>query len=98
MKKIARSWISPADRLGMKAATVSVKTRGKNAAAVEDQQVAGAEKSRKVSEFSVLEPAGKAREMQHTRAAALGKGLLRNQLFREVKIKVRNQHQIDYKT
>ena len=92
MKKIARSWISPADRLGVKAATVSVKARGKNAAAVEDQQVAGAEKSRKVSEFSVLEPAGKARDMQHTRTAAHGKGLLRDQFFRQVEIEVGNQH------
>jgi hypothetical protein len=36
--------------------------------------------------------------VQHAGAAAVGKRLLCNQLFREVKIKVRNQHSIDYRT
>jgi hypothetical protein len=36
--------------------------------------------------------------MQHAGTAALGKRLLRNQLFREMKIKVGNQHPVDYRT
>jgi hypothetical protein len=35
--------------------------------------------------------------MQQPGAAAVGKGLLRNQLFREIEIEVGNQHWLDYR-
>jgi hypothetical protein len=98
MKKIARSWISGADRLGMQAGAVSVKACGKDAAAVQDQQVARTEQVGKVNEFSIFKVAGETREMQQTRTAAIGKGLLRDQFFWKMKIKVRNQHPVDYRT
>jgi hypothetical protein len=51
-----------------------------------------------LSKLSIFEIAARPREMQQPGAAAVGKGLLRNQLFWEVKIKIRNQHQLDYRT
>ena len=59
---------------------------------------AHAQQAGKVFEFSIFKPACEARKMQQPRVTALSKRLLRNQLFREVKIKVRNQHPVDYRT
>ena len=42
-------------------------------------------------------PVRTAREMQQAGTAAVGKRLLGNQLFREVEIKVGNQHQLNYR-
>jgi hypothetical protein len=36
--------------------------------------------------------------MQQAGAAAVRKGFLRDQFSRKVEVKVRNQHQLDYKT
>jgi hypothetical protein len=71
---------------------MSIKAGRKDAAAVDDQQVSGTQQFGKVSKFAVFKPTGETRQMQHTGVAALGQRLLRNQLFREMKIKVGNQH------
>jgi hypothetical protein len=82
----------------MQAGTASVKAGGEDSADVQNQQVAGAEQVGKISKFSVLKAACRAREVQQAGAAAVSKRFLRNQLFREIKVKVRNQHQLDYRT
>ena len=64
MKKIARSWISGAELLSVKAGAASVKAGGKDAAAVEDQQVSETEQFGKVSKFPIFKPAGETRKMQ----------------------------------
>src|SRR6185437_10869490 len=59
--------------------------------------VAGTQQLGKLSKFPICKSAGgRAREMKQTRTAAVGKRLLRDQFFREVEIKVGNQHQPDY--
>ena len=92
MEKVARRRISGADRLRLQAGAAAVKAGGKDAAAVEDEQVARANHIGEISELSIFIPAGSAREVQHAGAAAVGKRLLRDQLFREVKVEVRYQH------
>jgi len=97
MKKIARGRIPGADRLCPQASAASIKAGRKDAAAVQYQQVAGAKQAGEISELPIYKITCGAREMQQSGTAAVHERLLGNQLFREVEIKVRNQHQLDYR-
>ena len=96
MKKIVRSRIPGTDRLRPQAGTASVKAGREDAAAVQNQQVAGTKQAGEISELLIFKMAARPREMQQPGAAAAGQRLLGDQLFREVEIKIRNQHQLDY--
>jgi hypothetical protein len=72
----------------VQAGSASVKAGGKHAAAVQDQQVAGAKQTGKISKSTVFKIAGRAQEMQQAGAAAIREGFLRDQLSRKVKVKV----------
>jgi hypothetical protein len=63
-----------------------------DAGIVKDQQITRAEQVRELSEAGILEGAGVAVEVEHTRGSAIGKRLLRDQLLGKVEIELRNQH------
>jgi L-fuculose-phosphate aldolase len=93
--------ISGAHGLGAQAGACPEEARGKDAAIVHHQQVVGAKQRGKIGEapvfkFPIRESSIRAPEMEQARGAAVGQGFLGDQLLGQVKIKVGNQHQLDY--
>ena len=81
-------------RLRCKSGAASEEACGEDAAVIHNQQVARAKQAGKPSESFGLQSCPVERQRCSMRgSAAVSQGLLRNQLFREVEIKVRNQHQ-----
>ncbi len=68
----------------------AVQTRWKHARVVQDQAIARMNVSRKVSELLILKRLLRSRHHQHARSGAIRQRLLRNQLFRQLIIKVRD--------
>src|SRR5882724_5249885 len=85
MKEIPRGSVSGTDWLRVQSGPASVKAGGKDATAVQYQQVAWAEQGGELNESSVFKPASRAREVQQAGAAAVRQGFLRDQLFWKVK-------------
>jgi hypothetical protein len=80
----------------VQAGAAPIKSCGKDATVVHYQKVVWAEQSGKISKAAISELTRAAEEMQHPRGAAIRQSFLGNQLFGQVKIKVRNKHQLDY--
>jgi len=73
-----------------------IKARGENARIVEDQQVPWVKQFRSVAERQITERAGVTIDAQHARACAICEWLLRNQIFGQVIIEVRDEHNLFY--
>jgi hypothetical protein len=71
---------------------VAVKASGKYTCVVKNQQIFGVKQVREIPEIQVLKSAILARKPEHSRAGALGQGLLRDQFLREMIVKIRSQH------
>src|SRR5262249_26039246 len=72
--------------------TPAEEARGKDAAVVDDQQVAGWKQRREVVKETVLVSAGIAMEVQHARTSAHRQRFLRNEFFRKMEVEVGDPH------
>jgi hypothetical protein len=68
----------------------AIKTCGKDAGIVEDQQIAGVKQVRKVEELAIGMMAAGALQMQHPRAVTSGERLLGNEFVGEMEMEVGN--------
>lgn len=65
-----------AERLGVKTSPSSVKAGGKYASVVEDEEIAGPQKIRKLAELAVFEGTIFGGKVQKTRSSTIGQRLL----------------------
>ena len=70
--------------------TPCVETGGDDPAVVQDEQIAGIEQRWQVSKLAVFQLSGSAAEEEHTAGATMFWRLLRNELFRQFEIEVRD--------
>src|SRR5262249_27587487 len=96
VQKVARSRVSGTHRLRVQTGSPAVKAGGEDAAVIYHQQVVRSEQGWKIGEAPVGELTRAAPKVKHPGSAAIRQGFLRDQLFGQVKIKIRNQHRLDY--
>jgi hypothetical protein len=88
LEEIASRWIVRTDRLGALAFAAAIEPGWKDPRVVEDDQVAGPQKLRKVAKLRVRPLSGRALQAQHAGSIAGGEGFLGYEFVgkREVKI------------
>ena len=91
-QEVAGSRILRTQRLRTSAGSSPKQTRGENSRVVQYQQVIWAQKGWQIIEVGVDNRTGSTVQMQHPGARPIGKRLLSNQFFRQVKIKIRDLH------
>jgi len=62
----------------------------------EQKKIVEAKETGEIRKVEIFKPAGGAREMEQARGATVGQRFLGDQLLRQVKVKVGNQHSLDY--
>ena len=75
----------------------AAQTGGNHARIVQHQHVAGAEKSRQIPELPVFDAPVRAMQNQQARFIAARRGMLRDQLRRQVKIEISGSHAASFK-
>jgi len=91
-QEVARGWIVRAERLRFSSAAAAIETRRENTSVVEDDEIVGAQKGRKVTEPAVFKPSGCGREVKKPRGGALWKRLLGDQFFGKIVMEIGNKH------
>jgi len=92
LEEVAVCGVARADGLRMQAAAVSVKACGKNLGIVENEEVGGAEEIGEVAECTVVDSISIGMEVEKAGGCAVGKRLLGDQVFRQMIVKVGNEH------
>lgn len=92
LQKVACCGIARANWLRASAFAAAIKTRGKDASVIENNEIAGAQQVGKIAEEAIRVLTGGSLKTQHAGAVACGERFLRDEFFREMKVEVGDQH------
>ena len=91
-KKVARCGIMRTENLRLKTSAAAIQTRGKHPGVVEDDEVVGAEQVREIAELTIRKSARCGGKVKKARRCTVGEGLLGDQFFRQIVMKIGDQH------
>ena len=92
VEKLAGSRVMRAERLGMEAGAAGVESRGKDSGVVEDDEIVGTQKIGKITKLAVGQCFVSRPNLQQTRGATVGEGLLGDEFFGEIVVEIGDQH------
>jgi hypothetical protein len=91
-EKIARSWISRAERLGLETFASPVQACREHAGIVEDYEIIGAQKIGELPEIAVLKRSIRGMQVQKPRCSTVRQRLLSDQLLGKVVAEIGDEH------
>jgi hypothetical protein len=92
LQEVARRRIMRADRLSLCAFAAAVKPRRKDASVVKNNEIAGAQQIRKITELAITVASAISLKVQHSGAISRCERFLGDEFFGKMKVEVRDQH------